>query len=123
MNAVLNISAYRFVPIDDGPALRDALQARALALDLKGTILIATEGINLFLAGPAGAVRDFVQQLQQDGRFAGLEPKESWSARQPFRKMQVKCKREIIRMNHPAIQPAQGRAPAVDAPTLKRWLD
>ncbi|HEY1102367.1 MAG TPA: sulfurtransferase [Burkholderiaceae bacterium] len=123
MNAVLNISAYRFVPIDDGPALRDTLQARALALDLKGTVLVATEGINLFLAGPAEAVRDFVQQLQQDGRFAGLEPKESWSARQPFRKMQVKCKREIIRMNHPAIQPAQGRAPAVDAPTLKRWLD
>jgi len=50
-------------------------------------------------------------------------PKESWSESQPFQKMLVKVKGEIIRMNHPAIQPAQGRAPAVDAHTVKRWLD
>ena len=49
--------------------------------------------------------------------------KESWSEDLPFRKLLVKVKREVIRMNHPAIQPAQGRAPAVDAATVKRWLD
>ena len=123
MNDILNISTYKFVPLADTTALRDTLAARALALSLKGTILLAEEGINLFVAGPAQAVRSFISQLQTDARFADIAPKESWSASQPFRKMLVKVKGEIIRMNHPAIQPAQGRAPAVDAQTVKRWLD
>ena len=123
MNDILNISSYKFIPLTDTLALRDTLAARALSLGLKGTVLLAEEGINLFLAGPAQAVRSFMSQLHTDARFADMAPKESWSASQPFRKMLVKVKGEIIRMNHPAIQPAQGRAPAVDAQTVKRWLD
>lgn len=123
MNDILNISAYKFVPLPDAHALRDRLHEQAEALDLKGTVLLAEEGINLFLAGPGEAVRTFMAQLRQDPRLADLTPKESWSARQPFRKMLVKVKREIIRMNHPTIRPAQGRAPAVAAATVKRWLD
>jgi len=123
VNTILNISAYKFVPLPDAPALRDTLHAWALALELKGTILLAVEGINLFLAGPASAVRGFVAQLHQDPRFADIAPKESWSASQPFKKMLVKVKNEIIRMDHPAIQPAAGRAPAGGASTVRRWLD
>ena len=123
MNTILNISTYKFVPVADTEALRERCLNKAQALELKGTLLIAEEGINLFLAGTAQAVRSFVAFLQEDPRFADLQPKESWSATQPFRKMLVKVKREIIRMNHPTIQPAQGRAPAVDAHTAKRWLD
>ncbi len=119
----LNIAAYLFTPIDDAPVLRESLLANALARELRGTILLATEGINLFLAGDADAVRGFVADLHADPRFAALETKESWSDAQPFRRMLVKVKREIIRMDHPAIQPAAGRAPGVDAATLKRWLD
>jgi len=122
MLPVLNISCYKFVALPDAADLRELLHARALAQGLKGTILLATEGINLFLAGDADAVRGFVATLREDPRFADLEPKESWSAQVPFRKMLVKVKREIIRMDHPAIAPSQGRAPAVDAPTLHRWL-
>jgi UPF0176 protein len=55
--------------------------------------------------------------------FSSLEAKESWSESMPFRRFKVKVKREIIRMDHPTIRPAQGRAPAVDAQTLARWLD
>jgi UPF0176 protein len=120
---ILNISAYKFVPLPDAPALREQLHARATALELKGTVLLAEEGINLFLAGTEVSVRRFVDELRQDARLQDLLPKESWSARQPFRKMLVKVKREIIRMNHPTIQPAAGRAPAVPAATVKRWLD
>jgi UPF0176 protein len=123
VNPILNISAYKFVPLPDAAELRTALLDRALALQLKGTILLAEEGINLFLAGTGEAVRSFVTQLQTDERFADIEPKESWSSKQPFRKMLVKVKREIIRMNHPTIRPAAGRAPAVTAATVKRWLD
>ncbi len=123
VNKILNISTYKFIPLADTEALRDVLEARALALNLKGTILLAEEGINLFLAGPEQDVRGFVRQLHADPRFADIVPKESWSEQQPFRKMRVKVKGEIIRMNHPTIRPAEGRAPAVDAFTAKRWLD
>ena len=123
MPSILNISAYLFTPLPDANALRDTLQRRALGLQLKGTILLAHEGINMFLAGTAEDVRSFVAQLQEDARFAPLAPKESWSEAQPFKKMLVKVKNEIIRMNHPAIQPAAGRAPAVSAATVRRWLE
>jgi UPF0176 protein len=121
--ATLNISAYLFTPIDDAAALRPVLRARAVAAGLKGTIILAGEGVNLFLAGDVHAVRGFVGELRKDPRFADLATKESWSAEQPFRKMLVKVKREIIRMDHPAIRPAAGRAPAVSPATLQRWLD
>ncbi|HQY75359.1 MAG TPA: sulfurtransferase [Rhodoferax sp.] len=123
MNTVLNISSYKFVPLPDAPALRETLLARALRRDLKGTILLAEEGINLFLAGPAEDVRGFITELQTDPRFADIAPKESWSDTRPFRKMLVKVKGEIIRMNYPTIRPAEGRAPAVAPATVKRWLD
>ena len=120
---ILNIAAYKFVRIDDGPALRDSLLAQARALDLRGTVLIAPEGINLFLAGTEANVESFLAFVRDDARFSDLVAKKSWSATQPFRRMLVKCKREIIRMDHPAIQPAAGRAPGVEPQTLKRWLD
>ncbi|QCX27864.1 sulfurtransferase [Nocardioides jishulii] len=123
MNPVLNISAYLFTPIDDREALRTTLLGRADAAGLKGTILLAPEGINLFLAGDATDLRGFLDTLREDVRFAALEAKESWSPAQPFRKMLVKLKNEIIRMDHPTIRPATGRAPAVAPRTLKRWLD
>jgi UPF0176 protein len=123
VKSFLNISAYRFVTLQDPQALRDTLAVRCAELGLVGTILLAGEGIKLVLAGPPDAVRDFVHQLRRDARFAGLEVKESGSATPPFRRLRVKVKREIIRMHRPAIQPAGGRAPAVDACTVKRWLD
>lgn len=120
---VLNIAAYKFAALDTllplQASILQALQTRAL----KGTVLLAKEGINIFLAGAAPDIHDFLAWLRVDQRFAGLHAKESWSATQPFRKLLVKIKPEIIRMDHPAIQPASGRAPAVDAATLKRWLD
>jgi UPF0176 protein len=123
VNQILNISCYKFVALPDAQDLRQPCLDNALARQLKGTILIAEEGINFFLAGSADDVRGFVDWLRSDARFADLAPKESWSDTQPFRKMLVKVKNEIIRMNHPSIRPAEGRAPAVTPETAKRWLD
>lgn len=121
--SILNISCYLFVSLADAPALRDRLHARAEALELKGTVLIAEEGINLFLAGPAGAVNTWVNELRTDPRFATLTPKESWSDAQPFKRLKVKVKGEIIRMNRPTVRPDQApRAPALPPATLARWL-
>ena len=123
MNQILNISCYKFVALPDAQDLRQPCLDNALARQLKGTILIAEEGINFFLAGSADDVHSFVDWLRSDARFTDLAPKESWSDTQPFRKMLVKVKNEIIRMNHPSIRPAEGRAPAVTPETAKRWLD
>lgn len=123
MNTILNIAAYRFVSLTDLPALQQHLHERALALALRGTVLLAPEGINLFLAGDSAAIGQWLGELRQDARFAPLEVKESWSAAQPFKRLRVKIKNEIIRMNHSAINPIAGRAAALPASTLKRWLD
>jgi UPF0176 protein len=127
VNSILNIAAYRFVQINDTALVQERLRDLARTLELKGTILIAEEGINFFLAGPEQAVRDFLAGLRTDARLAPIEVKESWSAAQPFGKLLVKVKREIIRMDHPAIRPdfsrQDGRAPSVDAATVRRWLD
>jgi UPF0176 protein len=121
--SILNISAYRFVSLDDLPALRERMLAHCHALALKGTILLAPEGINLFLAGPRTAVDAFMAWLREDARFVGLAGKESFSEQVPFKRMRVRLKKEIITLRHPTIRPEGGRAPAVDAATLKRWLD
>ena len=124
---IVNLAAYRFVTIDAIDTWRAALTERCDALGLRGTILLAPEGINLFIAGTTEAAGQFVDYLRGDplfeGKFADLPFKESFSDTQPFRRMLVKRKREIITMKKPAIQPELGRAPSVDAPTLKRWLD
>jgi UPF0176 protein len=122
-SAILHLAGYRFVPVADPAELRGRLFECGSALGLLGTVLVAHEGINLCLAGGEQAVRDFAAWLRGDDRFAALQFKESWSRTVPFRRWKVKVKREIIRMDHPAIRPSAGRAPAVDAATLRRWLD
>ena len=123
MNAVLNVSGYQFARLEDPHALRESLHAAASQRGLKGTILLAHEGINLFLAGGSVAVEALLAVVRLQPGLQCFEVKRSWSDAQPFRKLLVKVKAEIIRMNHPAIAPQEGRAPAVDAQTVRRWLD
>jgi UPF0176 protein len=120
---VLNVSAYLFTWIDGPAALRPVLNERAAAAGLRGTILLAEEGVNLFLAGEPDAVRGFLDDMRADARFAALAAKESWSETVPFGRLLVKVKREIIRMDRPEVRPQDGRAPAVSPATLRRWLD
>jgi UPF0176 protein len=123
VTSILNISTYKFVGLSDTAAWRESIHSRAAALGLKGTVLIAHEGVNLFIAGAEAPVRDFLDWLAGHDVFADLPIKASWSAKVPFGKLLVKVKAEIIRMNHPLIKPQDERAPAVDAKTLARWLD
>lgn len=119
----INIAAYKFISFNDTLEKRPEFLALCNRLCLKGTILLSPEGINLFLAGSRASIDEFLAWLRQDERFADIEVKESYSEEQPFKHMLVKLKREIITMKMPLIQPEKGRAPAVDAKTLKRWLD
>jgi UPF0176 protein len=119
----LNLSAYRFVPLDDLAALQRRLLDAGTAAGLKGTVLLAEEGINLFVAGAQETARAWLAGLRADPRFTPIDVKQSFSTTLPFRRLKVKVKREIIRMNQPQLCPAAGRAPALDAATLARWLD
>jgi UPF0176 protein len=120
---ILNISAYKFVGLDDLDSLRARIVERCEALALKGTILLAPEGINLFLAAPREPVETFLAWLRDDARFADIVPKESVSDDVPFARMRVRLKKEIITMRAPAIRPVEGRAPHVLPADLRRWLD
>jgi UPF0176 protein len=122
MASILNVSGYRFVELRDAAPLRERLHSLATALGLKGTVILALEGINLALAAPAPALREWLERLLGDARLAGMDLKFSESDALPFRRLVVKVKREIIRMNQPSIAPQAERAPAVDPPTLERWL-
>ena len=122
MKPILNLSAYKFAELSDTDRLQQCIRTEAEARGLKGTVLLATEGINIVLAGDAAPLRDFVAWLRTDPRLADLTPKESWSDTVPFARLLVKVKREIIRMDCPAVRPTGERAPAVSAATLARWL-
>lgn len=121
--SIVNISAYKFISLVDLSTLRGRMLERCEALALKGTILLAPEGVNLFLAGSRVQIDDFIAWLHADHRFADIVPKESLSDAVPFGRMRVRLKQEIITMRLPTIRPEGGRAPTVDAATLQRWLD
>ena len=123
MSAILNIATYRFVAINDPAALKAQLMPRAQALGLKGTVLLAPEGINAFLAGAETAVRSFLALLDDDQRFAGLNIKESWSETVPFARLKIKLKQEIVTFRQPGLNPVSNPAPAMTAAELKRRLD
>lgn len=122
-NEVINVSAYRFARLSGLEALRDQLIKLAAEQELKGTILLSQEGINLFVAGQRDAVAALVSFVRQVPGLAELAPKESASAVQPFRRMLVKIKREIISFGVDGIDPVNQPAPKLKAATLKLWLD
>ncbi|HQT00537.1 MAG: sulfurtransferase [Hydrogenophilales bacterium 16-64-46] len=120
---VVNLSCYKFITLEDRAALKADLSARLGELGLLGTILLAPEGINVFLAGSREAIDAGMAYLRADPRFADLAPKESLSAEAPFRKLRIRLKKEIITMKQPLIRPEDGRAPSVPAALLRKWLD
>jgi UPF0176 protein len=119
---LLNIAAYHFVEIADPQALATQLRTAAEAGGLRGTVLVAGEGINLFLAGAESALHGFLDQLRADARFAAIVVKESRSRMQPFARLKVKVKREIIAFRRDGASPIEGRAPSVSPTTLARWI-
>lgn len=120
---VLNIAAYHFVDIAEPSALRERLLASCQALGLKGTVLVAGEGINLFLAGDGADIASFLDELRNDRRFAGITIKTSESETVPFRRLRVRLKKEIITFRRFDVLPGGERAPAVAPQRLARWLD
>ena len=105
----LTVAFYKFVTLADFADLKEPLLAFCESHDVKGTILLANEGINSTIAGPEVGVRAVLAYLKVDpifkNRLAGLVHKESWSTKPPFYRMKVKLKKEIVTMGVPTVNP------------------
>ncbi len=119
----LNISAYLFVELENPEALRDELKSEAIAREIKGSILLSHEGINLFLSAKPEIIRGYVEWLQAKAPFKKLQVKESFSTHVPFSRMIVKVKPEIITMGRPDLTPSKFTGKHIKPAELKSWLD
>ena len=120
---ITNIAAYHFAELSGLKPLRQRLLSFCKERGLKGTILISTEGVNLFVAGDTDAVEELIVELRSIEGLAGLQPKYSRSAHQPFSRMLVRIKKEIIAFGVEGIRPGLRTSPKLAAATLKQWLD
>ena len=118
----LNVAAYKFVRVDDPDALALQLRAQAGSCALLGTVLVAREGLNLFLAGSDAGIESFLDALFADPRFVDIGVKRSRSDGQPFARLKVKVKPEIISFRRCDASPLERRAPGVSPATLRRWI-
>lgn len=103
----LTAALYKFVDLPDFADLRQPLLACCEAHGVKGTLLLAPEGINGTIAGPEAGVRAVLAHLRADPRLAKLPHKESWSDKPPFLRMKVKLKKEIVTLRVPGLNPNQ----------------
>ena len=101
----LTAALYQFVDLSDFADLREPLLACCEANGVKGTLLIAREGINGTIAGPEAGVRAVLAHLRSDVRLARLPHKESWSDHPPFHRMKVRLKNEIVTLRVPGLDP------------------
>jgi UPF0176 protein len=114
---------YQFVPLPDYRALREPLRALCNALGLKGTLLLAGEGINGTVAGDDEAIDSFLQHLRGiDGRLDALELKFSTAATRPFKRMKVRLKKEIVTLGDAAADPAARVGVYVDPAQWNRLI-
>ena len=120
---VINLSCYKFAPLDGLEELRTSLQEVAKANGLKGTILLAPEGINFFLAGTRTQLAAMLDVIRAVPGLAEIAPKESPSSEQPFKRMLVKIKKEIIAFGVEGVDPARRPSAKISAQQLKQWLD
>ena len=120
---ILNVAAYHFTPIEQPGMLAADVREWAEAGSLRGTVLVAAEGLNLFLAGAESAVHGFLARLRGDARFADLAVKFSRSRTLPFARLKVKVKPEIIAFRRDDASPLARRAPAVAPLDLARWIE
>ncbi len=98
---------YKFVQLPDFAEKREPLLAMCLDQDLKGTILLAEEGINGTITGSRAAIDHLLTVLKSDSRLADLEAKESVTDSGTFDRMKVKLKKEIVTLGLPEIKPSE----------------
>ena len=107
VNRHLTAALYKFVELPDHAALREPLQRLCEAHGVKGTLLLAGEGINGTIAGPQAGVEAVLQWLRSDARLADLQAKTAWADHPPFHRLKVRLKKEIVTLRVPGLNPSK----------------
>ncbi|MBA2435744.1 MAG: sulfurtransferase [Chthoniobacterales bacterium] len=123
MPTFANIAAYKFASLGDLAALRVELREFCHAAEMRGTVLLSPEGINLCIAAERAACDRLLVRLREIPDLVDLRPKISESDHQPFNRMLVKIKKEIIACGVEGIDPARRPAPRLAPRQLKQWLE
>lgn len=123
LSQCVNITAYKFVTLDNIFQRYIFFKNFFKNLNLLGTIILSVEGINFSLAGCISEIDIFLMWLRKDINFKDIVVKTSYFKTQPFNRILVKLKPEIITMKNLCIQPEKKRAPSISAVVLKHWLD
>lgn len=106
---------YKFVAIDDVGLLQQQLALYCCARGIKGTIILAAEGINATVAASEQAVSELLATLRSDARFSDLQVKFSTATSPPFRRMKVKVKPEIVTLGLPEVAAAERTGKRISA--------
>ena len=114
MSEIVVVALYQFIAVDDPEGMRKPLLDRMHDHGVKGTLLVAHEGINGTIAGSRASVDALLAWLKTDPRFAGLEHKESVTEDMPFYRSKVKLRKEIVTMGVPDIDPARNSGTYVE---------
>jgi UPF0176 protein len=122
-NRLIAVAFYKFVTLSDFASLKAPLQARCEQLGVKGTILLAEEGVNGTIAGSLENVSAVLAHLRADARLADLEHKESPATEMPFYRMKVRLKREIVTLGIPGVSPTKVAGTYVKPADWNKLLD
>lgn len=123
MTVYHNLAFYKFVAVKDVPETAAAFRSFTATLEMKGTLIFASEGLNGYVAATPDSAEKFISFCKQDERFADIEFKLSLSEFNPYSRMLVKEKSEIVTMGCPGIEPEHFTGVHLDSRTLKQWLD
>ncbi|MBD2749051.1 rhodanese-related sulfurtransferase [Microvirga sp. BT688] len=118
---------YQFVPLPDFRELKDPLHALCLDLGIKGTLLLAHEGINGTVAGTGEGIDSLMTELRAGALFGSrldnLELKFSAASEMPFKRMKVRLKKEIVTLGDPQIDPLRRVGTYVSPAEWNRLLE
>ena len=120
---IANITGYKFIPIKNELVLQETILKRSTNLNLKGTVLISRKGINFSVSGTKNNIDKFLLFIRSDSRFADVDVKITYNAYQPFRKMLVRIKKEIISMGIEEIDPFQFTGQKISPKELNKKLN
>ena len=120
---ISNVAGYRFVDLPDRDALRQPFLDQCNQSGLRGTILLSHEGINFFLAGSQAGIDTYLDFLNKDERFSDMSLKYSYTDYQPFNRMNVRLKKEIISLGMDNVKPSERTGDEITPKEFKQWLD
>jgi UPF0176 protein len=121
--AILTIAGYKFILLNDLEILRQRFLERCHVLALKGTILLSQEGININLAGTIQNMASFDTYLKTDSRFTDMTFHDTHSEIQPFQRLKVKLRKEIITLRKPEVNVTGARAPSIAPEEFNQWIE